>query len=105
MSDKKSAAVEPSEKATVRTAEQTPTNKSGFCVYLGPTITNTIQNGTVLRGTKKEVLSSLAVVVEKYPLVASLIVTGDALPAERIKVKTPGNLLYVNYHKLAAGKM
>lgn len=84
--------------------EKKPDNGAGFCVYLGPTIHHTIQAGTVLRGTKKEVLSSLAAVVEAHPLVASLIVTGENLPADRIKVRTPGNLLYVNYHKLAGKK-
>ena len=85
--------------------EKGPAAKSaGFCIYLGPTIPNKIQTGTIFRGTKTRVLSGLKSVVDEYPLVASLIVTGDTLPEDRIKVKTPGNLLYVNYHKLASGK-
>ena len=52
---------------------------------------------------KKEVLDSLAPVIEQHPLIASLVVSDETLPADRIKVKTPGNLLYVNYHKLAKG--
>lgn len=116
MSEIKSPAAEVAETAVVRevkpvvsAASKAKTEKktaknAGFCVYLGPNIPNTIQTGSVFRGTKKEVLTSIAGVVEKYPLVASLIVTGDVLPTERIKVKTPGNLLYVNYHKLAGKK-
>lgn len=49
-------------------------------------------------------LSELAPALERYPLIASLIVTGDTLPEDRIKVKTAGNLLNVNYKKLASGR-
>ena len=52
---------------------------------------------------RKEVLDTLAPVIEQHPLIASLVVSDETLPADRIKVKTPGNLLYVNYHKLAKG--
>lgn len=74
-----------------------------FCVYLGPTMMGVIQRGTIYRGGRKEVLDSLAPVIEQHPLIASLVVSDETLPADRIKVKTPGNLLYVNYHKLAKG--
>lgn len=76
---------------------------SSFCVYLGPTMMGMIQRGTIYRGGRKEVLDSLAPVIEQHPLIASLVVSDETLPADRIKVKTPGNLLYVNYHKLAKG--
>ena len=79
-------------------------SNAGFCVYLGPTIPNKIQSGAIFRGSKAKVLSGLKSVVEEHPLVASLIVTGETLPEDRIKVKTPGNLLYVNYRKLAGKK-
>ena len=82
-----------------------PAAEVGFCVYIGPNIAGVIQSGMIYRGTRKEVLASVANVTEKHPLVASLIVTGDTLAQDRIKVKTPGNLLYVNYHKLASGAM
>ena len=84
--------------------KQEPAAKVGFCVYLGPTIVGVIQRGAIIRGTKKEALASVATAVEKHPLIASLIVSDRTLPEDRIKVKTPGNLLYVNYHKLASGK-
>lgn len=76
----------------------------GFCVYLGPTMMGVIQRGTIYRGSREDVLASLSKVIEQHPLIASLVVSADTLPADRIKVKTPGNLLYVNYHKLASGK-
>ena len=77
---------------------------AGFCVYLGPSIRGVIQSGAVYRGGKADVLSELAPALERYPLIASLIVTGDTLPEDRIKVKTAGNLLNVNYKKLASGR-
>lgn len=88
-----------------KSAAQKQTAKAdSFCVYLGPTMMGVIQRGTIYRGSRADVLSSLAPVIEQHPLVASLVVSEDTLPVDRIKVKTPGNLLYVNYHKLASGK-
>lgn len=93
-----------SKKRTVR--KNSPTaDAAGFCVYLGPTIMGVIQNGTVYRGNKQDALAEVAAAVKKYPLIASLIVTGDTLAVDRIKVKTPGNLLYVNCRKLMQGIM
>lgn len=80
-----------------------PTNKVGFCVYIGPTVMGVIQNGTVLRGTKQEALASMAPAIAKYPDVAKLIVPGDTLAKDRIKVKTPGNWLYVCYTRMLTG--
>lgn len=85
-------------------AQKQPAKVDGFCVYLGPTVMGVIQRGTIYRGSRQEVLDALAPAIEKYPLIASLVVGDATLPEDRIKVKTPGNLLYVNYHKLAAGK-
>ena len=50
------------------------------------------------------VLKELAPALERHPLIASLVVTSDTLPVDRIKVKTAGNLLNVNYKKLASGR-
>ena len=89
--------------AAPKTAKKKPAapkkvaDTGGFCVYLGPTMMGVIQRGTIYRGGRKEVLDSPA------PVIASLVVSDETLPADRIKVKTPGNLLYVNYHKLAKG--
>ena len=90
-------------------AKKTPAKKSdgktaGFCVYLGPSIRGVIQSGTVYRGSKAAVLKELAPALERFPLIASLVVTGETLPVDRIKVKTAGNLLNVNYKKLATGR-
>lgn len=82
-----------------------PAEKSaGFCVYIGPTIPGVIQSGHVYSGDRTAVLKEIDHIVEKRPLVAALLVDGLTLAVDRIKVKTPGNLLFVQYKKLAAGE-
>lgn len=77
---------------------------SSFCAYVGPTLLGVIQNGTVFDKPKNEVLEDLSSVVERFPLVAKLIVSGEHLAEAKVNVKRPGNVMYVNYHKLASGK-
>ena len=76
-------------------------NTSGFYMYLGPNLKGLFQTSKVFRGDRENALRIAAAAIEKYPLVKSLIVSGDALPDVRLKVKTPGNVLYANYQKLA----
>lgn len=88
---------------TVETRQEKPerNNASGFYIYIGPNIKKYIQTGTVYRGTRAHALKQAAAAIEAYPLVKTLIVSGDTLPEARIKIKTPGNALYANYKKLA----
>lgn len=86
---------------TGRAAEKPERNGSGFYIYIGPNLKKLIQTGTIYRGTRKEALDKAAEAIAAQPLVKTLIVSGDALPSARIKVKTPGNVLYANYQKLA----
>ena len=102
MSEKKNV-TESVTKTKNSTSQQNTVSNDGFCVYLGPSITGVIQNGTVYCGTKAKVLTKLETVIKKYPLVSSLIVPDKTLSEDRIKVKTPGNILYVNYKKLMSG--
>lgn len=88
---------------TVIIKKKATVKNDGFCVYIGPTITGVIQSGTIYRGNKQEVLASLALAIKKIPLIKTLVVSSETLPEDRIKVKTPGNLLYVNYHKMISG--
>lgn len=88
-----------------KSSKKTDDKATGFYVYIGPSIRGVIQSGTVYRGTKADALAQIGAAAEKYPLIASLVVSGDTLAADRIKVKTAGNLLYVNYRKLASGTM
>ena len=79
----------------------TEVNKSGVYVYIGPNIKGLIQTGSIYRGTREDAYKAAAAAIEKQPLVKTLIVSGDALPEARLKVKVPGNVLYANYQKLA----
>ncbi len=92
------------ENATPSDETQSDGDSAGFCVYIGPTILGVIQSGTVYTGNVKNALASIAPAVERYPEIAHLVVSGDTLPVDRIKVKRPGNLLYVYYHQLISGK-
>ena len=76
-------------------------DRSGFYCYIGPNLNKLIQTGTIFRGTREEALSKAEAAIQAQPLVKTLIVSGDALPAARLKVKTPGNVLYANYRTLA----
>ncbi|MDF2984886.1 MAG: hypothetical protein K0R50_396 [Eubacterium sp.] len=83
-------------------SEKTADNVGSFCVYIGPSVRGVIQSGMVFSGTKEEAVASLPDAVHVYPLIATLIVPGGTLAEDRIKVKTAGNLLNVNYNKLVA---
>lgn len=84
--------------------EKPERNASGFYIYIGPNIKGLIQTGTVFRGDRENVLRMAGPAIEKHPKVKSLIVSGDALPEARIKVKNPGNVLYANYQALKSGE-
>jgi len=76
----------------------------GFCVYIGPSIRGVIQSGTIYAGSRVKTEAFLAPAIKKYPLISKMISTNETLAADRIKVKTAGNLLNVYYKKLASGK-
>jgi len=84
--------------------KQTKADDTKFCVYLGPTIHGVVQEGTVYQGNRKAVEAVLSAAIEKYPLIAKLIVTDKTIAVDRIKVKTAGNVLNMSYVKLASGK-
>lgn len=76
-------------------------NESGFYMYIGPNLKGFIQTGAIFRGTRKDAYKAAAAAIKQQHLVKSLIVSGDALPEARLKVRQPGNALYRNYQKLA----
>ena len=88
-------------KDTKKTKAASPKKEDGFFVYLGPSIRGVIQTATIFTGTREEVEEFLAGPIERYPRIKRLLVPGDTLAEDRIKVKTPGNGLYVAYMKLA----
>ncbi len=78
--------------------------KDNVYVYIGPSIRGMIISGSIWRGTKKQVLSLLSDVVEKYPRVERLIVPSDTLAEARKKVKIEGNSLSNAYRNLFSEK-
>jgi len=96
-----------SQKQLRSTKAANPANKtSGICVYIGPSIAGVIQSGCIYKGTKEQIieLEGPKGAINKYPRIAQLIVPVEVLTESRIKTKTPGNVLYVNYQKLLTGK-
>ena len=63
-----------------------------------------IRNGAVFRGSLKDACAQAEAAIEAEPLVKTLIVSSETLPGDRLKVKTPGNALYVNYRRIAGKK-
>lgn len=54
----------------------------------------------MFRGEREDILKEYAQLVEKHPLVKTLLVPGGSLPVARLKVKEPGTAHNANYHKL-----
>lgn len=94
---------DPAPEATASsTAEMKPDGcAAGFYCYIGPSIRGLIRTGTIYRGTRANALTAAAAAIEKQPLVKSLIVSGDDLPAARLNVKKSGNALNAIYERIA----
>ena len=91
--------------ATVKKNSAKPDGKAaGFCIYLGPNIRGVVNHGAMFRGTKAQFRERLSEAIEMYPLIGEMIVSDSMLHQARVKLKTPGTRLYVNYNKLASGK-
>jgi len=101
-----------SEKTAKTTATEAATTEAkkpvscaaGFYCYIGPNLPGLISHGAVFKGTLDDALTAAADAIAKKPLVRTLIVSGDDLPVAHQKAKTPGNILYVNFNKLAGKK-
>ncbi len=76
-------------------------NVSGFYIYIGPTIRRLIRNGTIYRGSRADARKAAKEAIQAFPLIKTLIVSGDALPEARLKLKRGGNALAVNYKRVA----
>ena len=99
--DADNAENKPADKANAK--QEKPPEKSGtFCVYLGPSIQGVITSGTIYDSDKKGTLKKLSRVIERFPMIGRLIVTGAALPESRLQIKKSGSLLYANYNKFVA---
>ena len=84
-----------------RKAAGTTARKSNkiYC-YIGPNIRGYWHTGQIFRGERDSILKESAELVEKHPLVKTLLIPGESLPVARLKVKEPGTAHYANYHKL-----
>ncbi len=50
----------------------------------------------MFRGSKTEAKDAIA----KFPEVKTLLVSAEAFPSARLRVKQPGNVLYASYQKI-----
>ena len=74
---------------------------AGFYCYIGPGLPGLLRHGAVFPGTRADALRSAAAAIEKQPLVKTLIVSGEDLPAARLEAKQPGSALYENCRRIA----
>ena len=86
--------------ADTRSPQAEKSAADSFYCYIGPGITGLIQHGDICRGTRKKALAKWDEAIKKYPLIKTLIVSGDKLPEARLKAKKPGNALYKNYQRI-----
>lgn len=110
MTKKDTATFERTNSTAAETAARAPEaapakpEPSGVWCYIGPNLAGLLQSGKIFRGTWAKALKEAAPAIEKYPLVKTLIVSGEELALARKKVKTPGNALHKNYQRLAASR-
>lgn len=81
-------------------AVKEPENRSGVFFYIGPTLRGLLRTGQMFRGAHSAALEAAKEAIEKYPLVKTLIVSGDAFPAARLRLLESGNALRANYDAL-----
>lgn len=87
-------------KATTATAATTARKSNKIYCYIGPNIRGYWHTGQIFRGERDSILKESAELVEKHPLVKTLLIPGGSLPVARLKVKEPGTAHYANFHKL-----
>ena len=83
-------------------AKTNAVKSAGFSAYIGPSIVGVIQTATIYPVGKADALKlpEVQMALEKAPGIAELLVDGTTLPADNIKVKTPGEPLYKAYRAL-----
>lgn len=78
--------------------------KDGVYVYIGPSIKGVIQHGSIYRGTRESVLSSLTFATEKHPKIARLIVADCDIVSAKQKITVGGNSLSNAFRELSGTK-
>lgn len=72
-------------------------------IYIGPTLPKAaLKTNSIFDGTDKEIKEHLQPVIEKYPLVAKLLVPTRELAEKKDKVRTAGNILNKYYSDLVS---
>ena len=79
--------------------------KDGVFIYLGPSIRGVIQKGSIYRGTRESVLSSIAFAIEKYPKIERLIIADSEIVSAKKKIAVGGNSLSSAYRELSDTKI
>ena len=79
------------------------TDQATVWVYIGPTIRSAIQQNSIHSGTREEVLKQLEYAIERYPQIASLLISAEELAEARKLIKQPGNRLYEAYRRFLNG--
>lgn len=95
------ASTAPAAQKAAGTTEAPPHKSNKIYCYIGPNIRGHWHTGQVFRGNKDSILADHRELVQKYPLVKSLLIPGESLPVARLKVKEPGTAHYANYQKLS----
>ncbi len=88
-------------KTTKKTSKKPADKTAGFSCYIGPSIIGVVQQNKIIPGTVEEAREFYSAAIKKYPAISRLIVDGNELAEARKLIKTPGNLLYITYRKLA----
>ena len=91
----------PARKTTAAKADTTSRKSNKIYCYIGPNIKGYLHTGQVFRGEREAILKENAEVVEKHPLVKTLLVPGESLAVARLKVKEPVTAHYANFQKLS----
>lgn len=81
-----------------------PETPQGWCCYIGPSVRGYAQYGDVFPDYAAA-RSAMAAALARWPQMEQLIVSGAALADARLRVKTPGNALYVLAQKLRRSLM
>ena len=82
------------------TQSLTTPKKSGYYVYLGPTINGMIQNAMIIQGTREDAEKKIANVIAKYPRAKTLLIPDETIAQDREDVNKPGTRLYTEYRRL-----
>lgn len=77
------------------------TVKDGVFIYIGPSIRGVIQKGSIYRGTRTNVIASLAFAIEQYPKIERLIVADTDIVSAKQKIAVGGNSLSNAYRVLS----